>query len=387
MLFADIVGYSKLTEKAIPEYIGTFLERLGQLAATSKHAPCEANTWGDAIYAVFDFARDAGLFALELVQMLKEGKPDWLAKGLYWESPSAQGGVEKHPLNIRIGLHTGPVFMHYNPVVRRLGFTGAHVSRAARIEPVAEPGQVFASEEFAAMAELGSEVQRRSASGTPEGAREVAAGEPPPTPMGPPSLSEEPEDEDLVGSTSELGFVCEYAGSMQLAKSYPGRYRIYRVVPKRVFALECLARAAHDAYCEESRARGDTPVTNSSLRPWEELSEDLREASRAQVADIPNKLRLVGLELAPSDGMRPSEIAISDVQVEEMAIREHERWIAERYQHGWRYAPIRDNSRKHHPLLVPWDWLSELQKEKDRDTIRNLPRLVEKAGFRVRRIN
>ncbi|MBI3370789.1 MAG: hypothetical protein HY017_03385 [Betaproteobacteria bacterium] len=32
---------------------------------------------------VFDFAHDAGLFALELVQMIEEGKDDWLQKGLY----------------------------------------------------------------------------------------------------------------------------------------------------------------------------------------------------------------------------------------------------------------------------------------------------------------
>jgi class 3 adenylate cyclase len=353
MLFADIVGYSKLTEITIPEFIGTFLERLGKLTSNSKHAPCSVNTWGDAIYAVFDFARDAGLFALELAQMVEDGKPDWLAKGLYWESRSENGEVVKNPLRIRIGLHTGPVVMHFDPVVRRIGFTGTHVNRAARIEPVTVPGQVYASEEFAAMTALSSEIQRLGGADT-----------------GP-----------------ELGFVCEYADSMQFAKGYPGRYRIYRVVPKRVFAIESLAKAAHEAYIAESRARGETPGTNSAMRPWDELGEDLRDANRAQVADIPNKLRMLGYELAAGDGIRAADLAITDAQVEEMAIREHDRWMAERMRHDWTYAPVRDNSRKHHPLLIPWDQLSEVEKEKDRDTIRNLPKLVEKAGFRVRRIN
>jgi class 3 adenylate cyclase len=357
MLFADIVGYSKLTEKVIPEFVETFLDKLSQLVSTSKHAPCSVNTWGDALYAVFDFANNAALFALELTQMVREGNDDWLEKGLYWEEQiGGQGEVKKHPLNIRIGLHAGPVVMHYDPVVRRLGFTGSHVNRAARIEPVAKPGEVFASEEFAAMAELDSEIKRCQRADEAEG-----------------------------DSARDAGFVCEYAGSMQLAKGYPGRYRIYRVVPKRVLGLEELAKAAHQDYCDESTARGDTIATNSSLRPWEELTEDLREANRAQVADIPKKLGLLGLELAPSYGMHPSEIAMSDAQVEALAIREHERWMAERQSMGWTYAPKRDNARKHHPLLVPWESLSELEKEKDRDTIRNLPRLVERAGFRVRR--
>src|SRR5213079_66185 len=93
----------------------------------------------------------------------------------------------KRPLNIRIGLHTGPVFMHYDPVVRRLGFTGAHVNRAARIEPIADHGQVFASEEFAAMSELGAKIAQQSKS----------------------------KEEDSAG------FICEYAGSKRLAKNYP----------------------------------------------------------------------------------------------------------------------------------------------------------------------
>lgn len=358
MLFADIVGYSKLTEKVIPEFVRTFLERVSQLVATSKHAPCSVNTWGDAVYAVFDFAQDAGLFALQLTQLIHEGREDWLAKGLYWEEHSGDGTVvTKHPLNLRVGLHCGPVVMHYDPVVRRLGFTGAHVNRAARIEPVTKVGEVFASEEFAAMAELTSETLRRKSGGN-----------------------------GGSGSVSGLGFVCEYAGSMQLAKGYPGRYRIYRVLPKRQFDLELLAMAIHEAYCEECEKRQDTPETNSSMRPWEKLSGDSRDANRAQAADIPNKLRFLGYELAPNHGIPPSEITTTKAQVEELAIREHGRWMIERQRRGWTYAPERDNARLHHPLLVPWKKLSKKEKEKDRDTIRNLPRLLEKGGFRVRRI-
>jgi class 3 adenylate cyclase/tetratricopeptide (TPR) repeat protein len=355
MLFADIVGYSKLHEGVIPKFVETFLSRVSLLVAQSKHAPRSVNTWGDAVYAIFDFARDAGSFALELTEMIQKGKPDWLREGLYWEE-HVPGNPEpvKHPLNIRVGLHTGPVFRHYDPVVRQLGFTGAHVSRAARIEPVANPGEVFASEQFAALAELDAEL------GRPAGANRAEA--------------------------ADLGFVCEYAGTMKLAKGYPGRFRIYRVLPKRVFAVEELARAAHELYCIESHIRGETPATNVAMRPWEELTEDLREANRAQVVDIPNKLRGLGYELSASYGLDPKEIEMSDARVEELAIVEHDRWMKDRRDHGWTYAPTRDNRRKYHPLLVPWEQLNEVEKQKDRDTVRNLPRLIAKAGFTVRKI-
>ncbi len=356
MLFADIVGYSKLTEKVIPEFVGTFLGRVSCLVATSKSAPCSINTWGDGIFAVFDFAHDAGRFALELIELVagETEKKEWLDKGLYWEEnlPGHPKPI-KHPLNLRIGLHCGPVVMHYDPIVRRLGFTGVHVNRAARIEPIAQPGEIFASEEFAAMAELGDEIQ----------------------------LCRSSPDGD-IGS----GFICEYAGTMQLSKGYPGRYRIYRVVPKKVLDLEDLATAIHEDYYAEARIRGDDPTTNTSLRPWETLPEDLKDANRAQAADIPNKLRLLGFELAPSHGMSPLDIPLTDEQVKHLAIREHDRWMAERIRSGWGFGKRRDNARKRHPLLVPWDSLTEEQKDLDRNTIRKLRELVHRAGFRVRPI-
>jgi class 3 adenylate cyclase/tetratricopeptide (TPR) repeat protein len=355
MLFADIVGYSRLPERVIPAFVETFLSRVSLLVAQSRHAPRSINTWGDAIYAIFDFARDAGSFALELTQMIQEGRDDWLKLGLYKEE--IHGDNQKPvpiPVNVRIGLHTGPVFRHYDPVVRQLGFTGAQVSRAARIEPVANPGQVFASEEFAALAELDVEIGRRQQQGRE---RDIGA-----------------------------GFVCEFAGTMQLAKGYPGRHRIYRVLHKRVSSIEELARAVHDAYCEEARLRGDTPTANIAMRPWDELSEDLRDSNRGQVVDIPNKLLALGYELAPPTGLFPSEIKMTDEQVEELAKQEHDRWLNDRRARGWTHGAVRDDTRKFHPKLVGWDQLDEADKKKDRDAVRNMPRLIEKARLRVWKI-
>jgi class 3 adenylate cyclase len=357
MLFADIVGYSKLTEKVIRDFVEIFMQRLSNLIAKSPHAPRNVNTWGDAIYAVFDFAEDAGRFALELTQMIQDGEKEWLQKGLFYEEYDAElGKVVQHPLNIRVGLHTGPVFAHYNPVLRQLGFTGSHVSRAARIEPVAASGEVYASEEFAAMAELGDRI--RVSQPRANGSRA--------------------KDGD--------GFVCEYAGSMPLAKNYPGRFRIYRVIPHRVLALEELAMAAHALYCERRLLEQDMPPESPALRPWAELADDYRDANRAQVADLPSKLSQLGYELAPSHGLAPADLQITAQQLEELAVREHLRWMSERQRQGWVYGPVRDNARKHHPSIIPWGDLSEGEKQKDRDTVINLPALIAKAGFRVRKL-
>jgi hypothetical protein len=78
---------------------------------------------------------------------------------------------------------------------------------------------------------------------------------------------------------------------------------------------------------------------------------------------------------------------ISPAQLEELSIREHKRWAAERERQGWTYGTQRDNARKLHPSLVPWEELSEAEKQKDRDTVNNIPRLIGLAGFRVRKLS
>jgi class 3 adenylate cyclase len=54
--------------------------------------------------------------------------------------------------NLRIALHCGPVYCGWNPVTNAPLYTGPHASRAARLEPITPPGQVYASSAFAAVA-------------------------------------------------------------------------------------------------------------------------------------------------------------------------------------------------------------------------------------------
>ena len=138
MLFADAVNFSKLTEQQIPLFLNYFLGAIGKLISTSPHAPLIKNTWGDGLYFVFDDVRHAGLFALELGELMV--RTNWSKTGL----PKA--------INLRIALHAGPVYACVDPVTEQPSYTGTHVSRAARIEPITPPGQVYASQAFAALA-------------------------------------------------------------------------------------------------------------------------------------------------------------------------------------------------------------------------------------------
>jgi hypothetical protein len=138
MLFADAVGFSRLHEAQIPLFSDRFMAAVARFADGSPDRPLARETWGDAVYFVFKTVSSAGRFALGLRERI--GAIRWADHGL----PDS--------LAFRIALHAGPVFERRNPVTGRPAFIGTHVSRAARIEPVTPPGQVYASLSFAALA-------------------------------------------------------------------------------------------------------------------------------------------------------------------------------------------------------------------------------------------
>ena len=65
---------------------------------------------------------------------------DWEKKGL------------PEDLSLRISVHAGPAFYCKDPVLKKWQYTGSHVNRTARMEPITPPGEVYASQEFAALA-------------------------------------------------------------------------------------------------------------------------------------------------------------------------------------------------------------------------------------------
>lgn len=68
---------------------------------------------------------------------------------------------------------------------------------------------------------------------------------------------------------------------------------------------------------------------------------------------------------------------------ERMARNVHEVWAQTRIQQGWSYGPERDDRKKHHPCLVPYDELPESEREYDRKTALETLKFIVKAGYRI----
>jgi class 3 adenylate cyclase len=138
ILFADAVGFSKMTEPQVPLFVEHFLGAIATLTKKFGRSVIASNTWGDGLYFVFDDVGRAADFALKLAEFTIA--TNWARKGLPPE------------LSLRIALHGGPVYEFVDPITGLRTFSGTHVSRAARIEPITPSGQVYASEAFAALA-------------------------------------------------------------------------------------------------------------------------------------------------------------------------------------------------------------------------------------------
>jgi hypothetical protein len=154
--------------------------------------------------------------------------------------------------------------------------------------------------------------------------------------------------------------------------------------------LESLAEAAHAVYCEGEQARGfkygsktdKKRKINNAMVAYSELPEEMKQANRLNVRDIPSKLSVARYIMIPARSNEPAFNFPGD-DLEMLAEAEHKRWMQSKLDEGWAYAPKMDRAKKLHNCLVPWENLPDKEKEKDRDLVRGIPRILARAGYAI----
>lgn len=87
----------------------------------------------------------------------------------------------------------------------------------------------------------------------------------------------------------------------------------------------------------------------------------------------------------------PAPLDTSDVQLpeelyelaEEISKNVHEVWAQGRLNEGWVYGPERDDALKHHPCIVPYEELTDVEKSYDRETAFSTLKLITRLGFKI----
>ncbi len=150
---------------------------------------------------------------------------------------------------------------------------------------------------------------------------------------------------------------------------------------------EALARAKHEHYVECERKRGTPSEGNPSMVPWEYLGEALKESNRRFADSAGAKLEAAGCAIVPAPLADPANpgFAFTEREIEELAEAEHARWCHDLDADGWRFGASKDPVAKRHPKLLPWNDLTEDDRDKDREPVAELPVMLARAGFVIHR--
>ena len=140
MLFADVKGYSKLAGEQLILFTNQFMGKSDKIISEYDDEVVIRRSMGDGLFIVFKSIEAAIAVSVGLKEMVLE--TDWESLGLPGD------------LTARFALDSGPCYSFTDPIARQFDLSGAHVIRAARLEPVTPPGHIFASEGFAAICAL-----------------------------------------------------------------------------------------------------------------------------------------------------------------------------------------------------------------------------------------
>ena len=66
-----------------------------------------------------------------------------------------------------------------------------------------------------------------------------------------------------------------------------------------------------------------------------------------------------------------------------LAKNAHDIWARQRMAEGWRYGPERNDARKEHPSLLPYEELTESEKEYDRNAAIQTLKAIIALGYRI----
>jgi ryanodine receptor 2 len=69
--------------------------------------------------------------------------------------------------------------------------------------------------------------------------------------------------------------------------------------------------------------------------------------------------------------------------LERLAQNTHDVWATQRMKDGWTHGPSRNDKRKEHPCLVPYESLTEGEKEYDRVVVAQILKAILKLGYEI----
>lgn len=141
-----------------------------------------------------------------------------------------------------------------------------------------------------------------------------------------------------------------------------------------------IARSIHEFYLQGRLDAGDAMGVRQSMAEWDELPESVRDENRLVADCYLVKLRDIGGRIVDGKGA-PLRYTVDEVEA--LARAEHDRWMAAKLLDGWTFGEPRDDARRLHPDIKPYDDLSEAIKDLDREQVGVIPRILAAGDQRA----
>lgn len=143
----------------------------------------------------------------------------------------------------------------------------------------------------------------------------------------------------------------------------------------------------HDQF-KDGQAELDKRAETGELKGWSFLKEDFRESSRQQAIHMYFKTRAAGYEIVDLADERPAIEQFEGQQLKkgifrDLAIMEHNRWVAERKVNNWKYGDPTDKKNRINKCLVDWNQLPDDIKQYDYDAVARIPVLLKSVGKKM----
>jgi serine phosphatase RsbU (regulator of sigma subunit) len=168
--------------------------------------------------------------------------------------------------------------------------------------------------------------------------------------------------------------------------------RYEEVIEINPVMIKKLARAIHSRYIHEIRnqkLKADNHFFYTAGAEWnqyisefDDLPDEIKYSNADNAAHIPTKLLSIGYKLREvKKGFKPYALRLNEEEIETMARVEHIRWSWEKRLNGWTFGTVKDGNRKTHPSIIPYEQLSESEKDKDRELVKLIPSFLQDIDY------
>jgi hypothetical protein len=157
----------------------------------------------------------------------------------------------------------------------------------------------------------------------------------------------------------------------------------------REFPVDDLARVIHKAWSMLCDTKGEKKAEEYD-KEYDLLGAEEKEDNRSAARRIQDILAMINLKIEKAVVSKKNEKDLDRIinehikhHMELLSELEHNGWMDQRFKSGWKLAEKKDVKNKLHNLLIPYENLTEDQKDKDRTTIKNYPIGLRMAGYRI----